>query len=522
MQPQKSLLLGKELALTSGSPLQPIAVNCALFRSCVSPESAKNHESLSCVQALTAPMYSEDVASSQLGSNADMSTDNTANEDHPETPQLTQTPNSRESMPIAVPMPPALVRSGVKQQESFPDTQFDSTQESQLSAEIESTLENRMNLSAVDIERWIEGGSSSSISMPARVRKVPSNPVLLDAGPHSLQSSHVSARLREQPSRATWASAHSNSRFGPEKLLRSSIHVMHELESAMLTYDNLLIVQVAGVSGVCRALVKSLTKLTESCASIALAPAWHASRPKQCSRLKSRPGGGMACFADSGGCSCGPPLEGTGHAWPCPPKRVVSVACAHDAGCKQLLMGMWWCRRPDAKIGVLLLAAPRCSAGVLRMIHQSGFTVLPPLSNRRGSTCMWSTLFTSARVPRAMVVDSSTGSILCGDAIHSIHRKDVSKFPWQPPSWSSALVGAVLSACSSTTRAPLPSLLSAAEGLFCYFLAGILCTCNAQCCAWLSLLVLIPTLSCWPVCCSTHRGGCTSGRDPAPIHRQAA
>lgn len=126
-------------------------------------------------------------------------------------------------------------------------------------------------------------------------------------------------------------------------------------------------------------------------------------------------------------------------------------------GLDGLLTGMRRCRLPDTKVGVLLLEAPRCTPGVHRMVKQSGFPVLPPLSNRRGSTCMWSTLFKSTRVPRAMVVQSSTGSILCRDAIHAIHRTDSAKFPWQPSSWSSALVGAVLSACSSTTRAPQPS-----------------------------------------------------------------
>ena len=219
-----------------------------------------------CVQVLTAQMH-EDVGSSQLGSNTvSTSTDTAALEDHPETPraQPAPMPNSWESTPIAVPVPPAVPRSGEgwgNQLGSYPDTQFDSTQESQLSAENESTLdENRMELSAVDIERWIDGSSS----IPARVHRVPTNPVL-DAGSHSLQSSLVSARYStQQRSRASWASAQSNSRFGPEKLLRSSIEALHELERSMLAYENLLIVQLAGVSGVCRALLKSLNKLTKA------------------------------------------------------------------------------------------------------------------------------------------------------------------------------------------------------------------------------------------------------------------
>lgn len=107
-------------------------------------------------------------------------------------------------------------------------------------------------------------------------------------------------------------------------------------------------------------------------------------------------------------------------------------------------------RLPEEKVGVLLLEAPRTSAGVTRMIHQSGFPVLPPLSNRRGSMCMWSTLFSSSRVPRAMVIKSSSAAIVCGDAIRCVHRKDVSKFPWEPPCWSTSLLESIMKASNGS------------------------------------------------------------------------
>jgi hypothetical protein len=110
------------------------------------------------------------------------------------------------------------------------------------------------------------------------------------------------------------------------------------------------------------------------------------------------------------------------------------------------------CRLPGNTVAILLLDAPRNNAAVKRMIQQSGIPVLPALRNRRGSTCMWSPFFSSLKVPRAMVVESSTGSIVCGDAIHSIHRKDISNFPWQPTPWSSNLVGAVMAAHGTTNR----------------------------------------------------------------------
>lgn len=220
-----------------------------------------------------APHSEEGVSSSQLDSNTDTSTDGgatasgtTALEDHDaEALQAAQQPRSRESTPISVPFPQSILRFDARQQDSYQETQFDSTQESQVSQENESTIErNRMNLSAADIERWIDGSGPIHA-----VPRIPSAPNLLgEGGSHSLPTSRFSALHNgSKPSRASWTIAKSTSRFGAEKLLRSSIQVLYELENAMLSYEYLLIVQVAGVAGVCRALVKSLTKLVDKCAS---------------------------------------------------------------------------------------------------------------------------------------------------------------------------------------------------------------------------------------------------------------
>jgi hypothetical protein len=173
---------------------------------------------------------------------------------HSETPRSTPHQWSRGSTPT----PGAGFNAYARHQESFQETQFDSTQESQLSVEHEGKRENEMNLTAADIERWIDGSGTINV-LPTTSSA--SNQTMGDATPlsQSLPICRFSGAMH--PSRASWTSCKSNSTCAAEKLLRSSMQALYELEKAMLNHEYVMIVQVAGVPGVCHALVKSLTKL---------------------------------------------------------------------------------------------------------------------------------------------------------------------------------------------------------------------------------------------------------------------
>lgn len=223
-----------------------------------------------------APQSEEGAASSQLGTYTDVSTDGVPTisgtttaleEQHVETPCSTSKPKTRESTPIPVPLPASLFRPGARLADTFVDTQFGSTQESQLSAPSEpekSDEGNRMTLTAADIERWIDGSSVSGfLPRVPSVPNIPSEPQSQSL-PSRISALHSNSKVL---SRASVTSAKSSGTPGGEKLLRSSMHAVQELERMMMSHEYLLMIQLAGVSGVCRALVKSLTKLKDSCAS---------------------------------------------------------------------------------------------------------------------------------------------------------------------------------------------------------------------------------------------------------------
>ena len=98
-------------------------------------------------------------------------------------------------------------------------------------------------------------------------------------------------------------------------------------------------------------------------------------------------------------------------------------------------------RIPTTKLSIQVVCMPGLH-GVSRML--SGMAVLPSLAgnNRR---CPWSTFFKSTKVPRVAVFSSTSGEVVCDDAIHELQKPDAAQtFPWSRTPWAELLHKIVL------------------------------------------------------------------------------
>ena len=110
------------------------------------------------------------------------------------------------------------------------------------------------------------------------------------------------------------------------------------------------------------------------------------------------------------------------------------------------------CSQPAGTVSVQVVVWPGIS-GVSRAVSQCGFATLPHLINSVGVS-VWSSLLRSLKVPKAQVLASRTGRVVCPDAIGALQQRTFEQdFPWAQPLWSDqfdACLARALELCECT------------------------------------------------------------------------
>ena len=88
--------------------------------------------------------------------------------------------------------------------------------------------------------------------------------------------------------------------------------------------------------------------------------------------------------------------------------------------------------------------------GISRLVSQHGFATLPAVVKQNGVSA-WSGMFQSRKVPKALVVESSTGRTICADAIVHVKAQDAAAtFPWHAAQWAEQLDACIASAAATS------------------------------------------------------------------------